>query len=300
MDGSIKILDATQINIDKWNALVKDFEAPIYAQYQYINSMCKSWKALVWNDYELVLPLPYKKKFTIAYSYSVPFIQQLGFIGNLELAKNMNATIKGLKKVVRLGEIYANYKNDFLLQLPKDIYKKLNLVLPLHKPYNTLQQQFSKDSMRNIAKAEKQNLDYDDEIKIETCVQLYKENYGKKMSRVIETDFENFEILCHALAKTNQCFCRAVLLNDEVVACAILLKDNFKIYNVANTTTPKGKKLSANYFLFSHLLQEFCNNNLTFDFEGSEIVGVRKFYESFGAIPQPYFMWKFMFLRLKI
>lgn len=292
MDGSIKILDASQINMDKWDALVKAFQAPIYAQYYYINSLCKNWKAIIWNDYELVLPIPFKTKLSIPYSYSVPFIQQLGFIGNLVLAKNIKTTTSIIKKIVKAGEIYANYKNDFLLQLPKDVSKKLNLILPLHMPYSTLQQKFSKDCLRNIAKANKQNFYYDDAIAIETCVQLYKENYGKKMKGLAEADYKNFENLCKALATKNQCFCRVVMLNNEIVACAILLKDDYKIYNVANTATPKGKKLSANYFLFSSLLQEFSFGNATFDFEGSEIAGVQKFYEGFGAVAEHYFMWK--------
>ena len=58
-----------------------------------------------------------------------------------------------------------------------------------------------------------------------------------------------------------------------------------------NTTTLKGRKTEANYFLIAQVLREWAGNDLLFDFEGSEIPGVALFYEKFGAQLQPYFHW---------
>lgn len=297
MDITISVLTSKEIDVYKWNTLVKAYKAPIYAHYHYINTLCKKWKALVINDYELVLPIPYKTKLGIPYSYSVPFIQQLGFIGNIELIKDFSAITKAIKKVAKLGEIYANHNNQFLLNEQINVVEKLNLILPLQKTYQQLQENFSKDALRNIAKAEKQNFEYSLNTGISVCVQLYKTNYASKMKNIINRDYENFEKLCQDFVNDKQCISRSVLLDGVIVACTILFKDDYRLYNVANTTTTKGKTLSANYFLFRSLIQEFASSGLIVDFEGSEIPGVRKFYEGFGAIPKPYFMWKFNFLK---
>lgn len=297
MDVVIKILASTEVDVNKWNALVKKYQAPIYAQYNYIHTLCKKWKVLVVNDYELILPIPYKTKLAIPYAYSVPFIQQLGFIGDIRLINDFAAITKAVKKCVKLGEIYANHLNRFLLKQEINVTEKLNLILPLDKSYNALQANFSKDALRNIAKANKQNFYYSEEVDIATCLRLYQENYGSKLEDISGKDYQNFEKLCLHLSKTNHCFCRAVYIEEEIVACAIILKDENKLYNIANTTTAKGKKLSANYFLFSNLLHEFALTNLILDFEGSSIAGIRKFYESFGGIPEPYFMWQLNFLK---
>lgn len=297
MYHTINILLPNEIDVAKWDALVSKVNAPIYCTYNFINSLSQNWKALVVNDYELVLPIPYKTKLTIPYAYSVPFIQQLGFIGNLELIQDIDLIKKHLKKVVKLGEIYANYKNQFLIQKEKGVIEKLNLILPLHKNYEELQNGFSKDALRNIAKAEKQRFVYSKEVPIKTAVDLYKEHYGSKMKNIAAQDYINFENLCYKLQKEGNCFTRALWLDNQLLSCTIILKDDSKLYNIANTTTIEGKKLSANYFLFQQLFKEFSNTNLVFDFEGSEIAGVKKFYQGFGALPQPYFMWKFNFLK---
>ena len=37
------------------------------------------------------------------------------------------------------------------------------------------------------------------------------------------------------------------------------------------------------------MIKEFAGKPLLFDFEGSDIQGVKSFYEKFGAVNQPYF-----------
>jgi hypothetical protein len=41
------------------------------------------------------------------------------------------------------------------------------------------------------------------------------------------------------------------------------------------------------------ILKEFSGRNLLFDFEGSDLPGVKEFYECFGPIDQPYFHYHF-------
>jgi hypothetical protein len=61
------------------------------------------------------------------------------------------------------------------------------------------------------------------------------------------------------------------------------------LYNLMNSTTNAGRKTGANHFLFDEIFKEFAASNLVFDFEGSDIPGVKIFYEKFGAANQPYY-----------
>ena len=81
--------------------------------------------------------------------------------------------------------------------------------------------------------------------------------------------------------------------NGIIVAAALLLKDNKRIYNIMNVVTEEGRKKEANYFLMNNIIQEFAGTELIFDLEGSDLPGVKSFYQKFGAINQPYFHWHF-------
>jgi hypothetical protein len=60
-----------------------------------------------------------------------------------------------------------------------------------------------------------------------------------------------------------------------------------------NTTTSEGRKVEANHYLVDSVIKEFAGTSLTFDFEGSDLPGVKSFYENFGAVNEPYFIVKY-------
>ncbi len=99
----------------------------------------------------------------------------------------------------------------------------------------------------------------------------------------------NFQVLCKQLSEEHMVLVRSVSdKNDELLSIALFLKHNNRLYNLMNSTTGNGRKMESNTFLFDSLIQEFSGTDLILDFEGSDIPGVKSFYEKFGAINQPY------------
>ena len=79
------------------------------------------------------------------------------------------------------------------------------------------------------------------------------------------------------------------LPGSGLLAIILLLKDSGRLYNIMSTTFPEGRRMEANHFLFEQLIREFANNRLILDFEGSDIEGIARFYQKFGAVNEPYF-----------
>ena len=95
--------------------------------------------------------------------------------------------------------------------------------------------------------------------------------------------------VCIILKKKEQLFVREVTSpKGELLSIVLFLKDAKRIYYVMSTTIPAGRKQESNYFLLYHLIKEFSNQDLIFDFEGSEIPSIQSFFKKFGAIEQPY------------
>jgi hypothetical protein len=74
----------------------------------------------------------------------------------------------------------------------------------------------------------------------------------------------------------------------ELLTTAILFKDLKRIYYILSTTSEQGRKQQANYFLLYHVIKEFSERDLIFDFEGSEIQSIKSFFKKFGAVEQIY------------
>ena len=82
-------LQRNQIDPLKWNECVcNEMNGCVYALVEYLDHTADNWDALVYGNYEAVMPLPWKKKFGIRYVYAPFFIQRLGIFG-----KNLRPTL---------------------------------------------------------------------------------------------------------------------------------------------------------------------------------------------------------------
>jgi hypothetical protein len=109
-----------------------------------------------------------------------------------------------------------------------------------------------------------------------------------------DRDFSNFAALAKKLAEKKMCFTRKITDNNgALLAIGLFLKDKRRIYNLVNTTTDEGRLKEANHFLLDEVIREFAGQSLLFDFEGSDIPGVKAFYEKFGGTDQPYFYYHY-------
>ncbi len=296
---SVENIPAHKINREKWDACVD--AAPnglIYSRSVYLDAMCDNWNGIVLNDYETVMALPWRKKYGIKYIYDVPFIQQLGWIGEVD-EKLAKPFVKALLNFCRYGTYAFNFLNNITENTSRGKQSN-NYVLPLTQQYEQLQSNYKTDLNNNLKKANKFQLQYNSD-KADTAIQVYKELYKHKLSNAGALDFMNFQMLCKQLSNEHMILVRSVRdKNDEVLSIALFLKHKKHLYNIMNSTTVEGRKTEANAFLFDSLIHEFAGRDLILNFEGSDIPGVKGFYEKFGTINQPYTRIKFNNLPLPV
>ena len=70
---------------------------------------------------------------------------------------------------------------------------------------------------------------------------------------------------------------------DDLIATAFFVEESNRIVHLFSASTKLGKEIGAISFLFDYIIKKNEKSNLIFDFEGSMIVGVAKFFKSFGA-----------------
>jgi len=289
---TLSIVPSHQVDRTKWDACID--AAPnrlIYGRSVYLDHVADNWTGIIMNDYDAVMPVPWRKKYGITYSYDVPFLQQTGVFGRCTPAATA-AFLQRLQTICRAGYYHFNYCNELPGLLPRR-----NYVLPL-TTYEHLSAGFSKDVKLNIRKAGMSGLTYATGS-IDEAVALFKHLYSERL-KISEDQFERFAKVCGHLHHIGQTIVRKVTdATGETIAAMLLLKDGDRMHNMMNSTTPSGRKHEANYYLFSRLFMEFQDKGLLFDFEGSDKPEIENFYRRFGAKDQPYFRytlrWQLMF-----
>ncbi len=288
--NKINITHSSNIDHIKWDEKVS--AAPnglIYSTSIYLNTISDNWYGLIVNDYEVIAALPIRRKGFIAYWYTPAFIQQLGFIGtiNNELITQL---INELKSKCAYGTILFNFDNQ-QLAATIETQQKLNYTLDLSPSFTTIKNSFRKDCQKNIEKAIQYQFEYTNTISFKMAIGMYKMNHGNHLKNIHKKDYNNFEKLCDLLNSNEfKCFTRAIIDKDQqILAVVIILQDSKRLYNIINTSTREGKSKQANHLLYYYLLNEFAEQNLLFDFEGSTITGIGTFYAGFGCKEEKYF-----------
>jgi hypothetical protein len=174
------------------------------------------------------------------------------------------------------------------------IQKCTNYILPLQQPYQNIEEKYKKDLKNNLKKSAKENLKYSTKEKIELAIILYQKYYLHRTPHIKEPDYKRFLNLCKQLLPKEMVFTRSVLNEvNQILSIGIFLFDGKRIYNILNTTTEEGKLKESNPYLLDQVIKEFSGNDIIFDFEGSDIEGIKFFYEKFNPVNEPYFFYHY-------
>lgn len=290
MRNEVDIIPSYKIDHKKWDACISESSnALIYATSDWLDHLADNWWGIVLNDYKMVMPVPWRSKFGVRYCYHVPFIQQLGIFCGKKIP-NEKVFLERLFSICRYGDYPFNFGNSI-----GKMEAFTNYILPLDRKYEDIAKGFSIDTVQNIRKSEGQAFTYE-KAEIDEAFYCYRKLYGH-LSGVTNEQFERFRKLCFFIGKNDKIIIRKVSAsNGKLLAIALLPADGNRMYNLMNSTLPEGKNNEANYFLLSRLWMEFETSGITFDFEGSDIPGVRDFYKKFGGINQPYSKLHFNYL----
>lgn len=286
----IRNIKRKDIDLNKYNLCVKNaYNFRVYAYAWYLDIVAnKQWNVLVLNDYEAVTPLPYKriKRKFLKKMVSQPFFcQQLGIFSKQQLSKeNFELIIKNFYKLKPYNYNFNSSNSKNIIQ-KKHLKFRNNFELNLDKTYLEIKQGYSKNLIRNIKKGVKTDLQISTKVTIQDFITLKKENSIHKIKK------ENFITMTQLMQKIeahNLGKLYAVKQENNIVAIAFFITTKDRIIHLFSVSNPIGKRLGGIPVLFDNIIQKNENKNITFDFEGSMIPGVAKFFKSFGSKNNPY------------
>ena len=284
---SIRYLKHKEIDKKKWDACIASSISPkVYALSWYLDIFSPNWEALVWDDYEAVFPVPWKMKWNMHYIATPLLCQQLGVYSKQEdIAAHVTVSLKRLSSVYKFIDLQLNETNLVQKGLENTTYiKRSNYILPLHKPYQELYQNFSTNCKRNIAKAQKKKLHISEKDHPEDLIHLFKKHKAQYIKGLTGTDYRKIQKLMKKSLKEETGKLWTIRnTKDEMLAGAywIFFKDRWTF--LFSATSEEGKKKGATFLLMDHFISQHGNSGYVLDFEGSDIPGLIRFYEGFGG-----------------
>lgn len=288
---NLRYLKHDEIDSAKWNRCITNApNSRIYANDWHLDRTAVVWDALIWGDYEYVMPLPFRKKMGIRYVYQPLYCQQLGIFPSpsIEISTQF---YKILIDRFRYSDIHLNSLNP-----PIQVEKKLkflqrhNYLLALNKDYKTISSGYSKNAKRNLGKANNNNLNLIAGIRLEDYMAFKSENL---LAKIRKEELQKLKSIIAFGQYKGFGEIYGVYTSDNELCAAVYFcrwKDRVIYLNAASNS--RGKELGGMYFLLDNFIQLNAGKNFNIDFEGSMLPGVARFYSGFGAKPETYFQLK--------
>jgi len=289
----IPFLPHQDINTTKWDVCIEQCSNSLpYAYSWYLDIVSPGWEALVSEDYAAVMPLTRNEKWGIQYLYQPFFTQQLGvFFKSRQTHQEVINFIRAIPKSYRFIDINLNSKNQFE-HLDFKLRKRRNFILPLDKPYDKIAKGYDKHCLRNVKKAKKFN-HLIKPAEPSEIIEFYKKYKGLETKNVGKEDYAMLERLCKEAGKQKMMMAYGVHNdNEELLAGGLFLLSANRVIYLLGTASEKGKESRAMYALMDYMLMQRCGFQVVFDFEGSEIPGIARFFKGFGAEKETYYKFK--------
>lgn len=287
---TIQYIRHAQIDKTKWDARIRDSDFPLpYAMSWYLDaSTGMSWDALIGGDYQYVMPLPVTQKIPFFPQVYQPILtQQLGVFGEAVNRELLQLFLHHLPPVFGRTALPLHAQNPDLSETLPHVRQRSNLVLDLSLSYPDIRQGYAHGLQQRLKKA-KNNLKIQECDDVDAFVGFCSATLREKLP-YNRKDRQQLRSLLLAIKhhKAGRMY-RVVDPSDHTCAMGLFLVFGGRVINIMNAVTDPGRKQAALHFLFDNIIRKFQGQAAVFDFEGSEIPGVRAFFESFGSKNEPY------------
>lgn len=275
----IQLVHRADIQENKWHSLMVIYPGlNPYACLEYLDAVCKNWSAFVFNDYEAVLPICWNKKWGVKYIYQPPFLQQMNYVG----APLNQAALDRIKQI-----IYSNFTFiDLKINIPISETTRKNYVLSLKENYDSISQNYSSQTKKNLKEKEQIELGA---IDIESFLKFYKTNTIPKIINW-KKEYEITQLnLLKLLEKRGELILLCAKHEGNIVSMTALIHKPGILIHLMPSSSAEGRTVNGTSVIIDHLIQKFAGKDYIFDFEGSELDGIAHFNKGFGATNQPYY-----------
>ncbi|CAM1372281.1 hypothetical protein [Tenacibaculum xiamenense] len=283
----ITYFERDNLDIEKYNYCIENaIQYNIFGYSWYLDIVCEQWGAYVLNDYEAVMPVPWRKKMFIKYVYPPLWIIQLGIYS--KQIEDENEFLIEVFDDFRFVELRMNVKNSFSM-LNKFQKEKQLQVISLKKDYETIKGGYNRNRKRELKKSLEADLTEHWGDNPSRFIKLFKHNVGKKVHKIKESDYQNLHTLMQVCIEKK--VGELLTIYDKkgnLVSGAFFLKQRNRITELVCSSDFKNRKNGANTFMNDRAVYRYEKNYDVFDFGGSSMRNIAKYYKSFGAKDENY------------
>lgn len=286
----IRYIEQDAVDCDKWDACIgADPSGHFYAYHWYLDMVAPKWDALVYGDYEWVMPLVYGNKYRIIPYLYRPFgVQQLGVFGAKIISESLvEEFLRAIPKKFLHMDIYLNSHNPVSDRV--DVTWRRTYELSLYQSYESIYSAYGSQRIKDLKKADKAGLTIMENDSPDVLVRMFQSTIGPAKTNFSLWHYDRMRQIMYALIYRKMGQVVSVYdAQNALCASAFLVTTPKRSVFLFSAQDDFGRKHGAMTKLIDHFLLYGSMRGGTFDFEGSDLPGLEGFYKSFGSEVKTY------------
>jgi hypothetical protein len=209
-------------------------------------------------------------------------------IYSLDDTLNEALFISKLQQYFKFAELRLNVINT-IQNLEKITLTKQMQVLSLEDDYGTILKKYNRNRKRELAKAKKHDLVEKWDDTPAQLIQLFKENIAARVKGISQKEYQNLlKLIATCFEKKVGELLTVYSSEKELVSAAFFIKYKHKVTQIVCASDLKNRDNGANTFSNDRAIFKYQKNFEVYDFGGSSIKSIAKYYTSFGAQTETY------------
>lgn len=285
----LRLLKRNEIDDQRWDERIESAPQGLpYAFSWYLDVVAdRRWGALVSEDYQQVMPLPWNRKLLGMRQVYAPFlVQQLGVMGSEVSSEMVQDFLQQIPLAYRRVVLRLNERNEIEGAPGYHLQPRTNLLLDLRSGYEMLWNGYDKSLRRRLRKA-KNRLRVTPSEDAAAVARLYHSQLEKRLN-LGDAFYTRAEHLMSTALKKQKGIILQVSSETELLATGFFLHSHGRLINLFGASTEEGRRLHAMHRMLDYLIESHAGQPMWLDFEGSEVPSITSFFRSFGAERRTY------------
>ncbi|MFT6503506.1 MAG: hypothetical protein ACJASQ_003643 [Crocinitomicaceae bacterium] len=270
----MKIVERKNIDLARWENLTnKQGGISLFAKAWYLDAVAENWCVLVNDDYSRGIALPYSKRAGVEVLYSPIFGRYSELIG--EFKEDELALIKERFKVIEFA-----CRQELFDKTEERIYQAIS-DFDSHK--------LGSQAKRSLKKAEKNGFSVALTDDYSNVFSKVKEELNHKFTGITEKSLGALEQLFEN-AKQAEAIKVFNVAGNGNLGGIVCFESKDQLLYVKGAVDSETKSNGGMYLALNTAIEYAKENNLKFDFGGSNVEGVKRFNYNLGGVDEVYFM----------
>lgn len=268
----MKVIESSEIEKTRWDQLVSSEETVPYDYSWYLDAVAEKWYLYVDEQYSKGIAFSTSTRLGIENITIPPFVRENRFYGNWNEKQKVDF-FENISKRFSGGIIQSNFNCGKIVR-QYQITRKINL---------------SKHAKRNINKAKRCEISSALSNDIEPAFSIMVDSLSQKIK---DFDLKHQQLLLRlfkSLQANNKLIIRNILKDGNIIGGLFFFKGKQRDLYIKGGANSFCKHNGGMYLAMNEQIIKTLSENKIFDFDGSEVPGVKRFNEYFGTEDMSYY-----------